>query len=72
MATPLAAGCVAVIREVFDMQGIRSPPAELVKVFIVNGAVHLNGIPTTAQSFGRVHLQNSIDMLKEKVGDDKG
>ena len=72
MATPLVAGCVTVIREVLDKQGIRSPPAALVKALIINGAVHLNGIPTTAQGFSRVHLQNSIDMLKEKVGDDKG
>lgn len=71
MATPLVAGCIAVIREVFEKQGINNPPAALVKALLINGAVCLPGIPMTAQGFGRVNLQHSIDMMKEKVNDDK-
>ena len=66
MATPLVAGCVAVIREVFEKQSVNDPPAALVKALLINGAVRLPGIPTAAQGFGRVHLQQSIDMMKKK------
>ena len=41
------------------------------KAIIINDAVQLPGIPITAQGFGRVHLQNSINMLKEKIDADK-
>ena len=71
MATPLIAGCIAVVREVLAKRGLHSPPAALVKALLINGAVSLPGIPVAAQGFGRVQLQHSIDMLKGNVGDGK-
>ena len=65
MATPLVAGCIAVMREVFEKQGVSDPPAALIKALLINGAVKLPGLSLSAQGFGRVHLQKSINMLKE-------
>lgn len=59
MATPLVAGCAAVIREVLISAGTKRPSAALVKALLINGAVDL-GLPTSAQGFGRVDLRNSL------------
>ncbi|KAF2749696.1 subtilisin-like protein [Sporormia fimetaria CBS 119925] len=63
MSTPLVAGCVAVLREVLQKQGVSNPSAALVKALIINGAERLDGIPQNAQGFGRVNLQNSVTMV---------
>lgn len=70
MATPLVAGCAAVVREFLrKTHKIRSPSAALVKALLINGAHALQGqyvpseaeaVPNNAQGFGRVDLQAVI------------
>ncbi|KAF5989474.1 serine protease/ABC transporter B family protein tagB [Fusarium bulbicola] len=59
MATPLVAGCVAVLRETLEKDGVTSPSAALIKALLVNGAVN-TGKKVESQGFGRVDLANSI------------
>ncbi|KAF5648937.1 peptidase S8 S53 subtilisin kexin sedolisin [Fusarium sp. NRRL 52700] len=59
MATPLVAGCIAVLRETLQKDGVTSPSAALLKALLVNGAVDM-GKEVEAQGFGRVDLANSI------------
>ncbi|PNP73551.1 hypothetical protein FNYG_13145 [Fusarium nygamai] len=59
MATPLVAGCVAVLRETLQKDGVASPSAALLKALLVNGAVN-TGKKVEAQGFGRVDLANSV------------
>ena len=69
MATPLVAGCVAVLRETLVENGVAEPTAALVKALLINGAVPLAGqyVPTEAgtspngsSGFGRVNLAGSV------------
>ncbi len=67
MATPLVAGCVAVVRAFLRTQHkIKTPSAALLKALIINGAHDLAGqyvpsetgrIPNNSEGFGRVDLQ---------------
>lgn len=59
MATPLVAGCVAVLRESLQKDGVTSPSAALLKALLVNGAVD-TGNSFEAQGFGRVDVANSL------------
>ena len=43
MATPLVAGCCAVLRETLIRNGSTTPSAALIKALLINGAVELNG-----------------------------
>ncbi|KAK4085124.1 uncharacterized protein Triagg1_114 [Trichoderma aggressivum f. europaeum] len=76
MATPLVAGCCAVIRGALVDNGHREPSAALVKAILINGAVPLKGqynqalpngefgasmdAPNPNSGFGRVNLTNSL------------
>ena len=69
MATPLVAGCVAVLRETLVKQGVREPSAALVKAMLINGAVELAGqysptevgeSPNNDSGYGRVDLAGSV------------
>jgi subtilisin family serine protease len=69
MATPLVAGCAAVVRESFRVRQGLNPSASLVKAMIVNGAVALQGqylptelapIPNESEGFGLVNLSASL------------
>jgi hypothetical protein len=69
MATPLVAGCAAVLRETLVKNGMAKPPAALVKAMLINGAVTLPGqyspseagpSPNSASGFGRVDLAGSV------------
>ena len=69
MATPLVAGCAAVLRETLVKNGMPTPSAALIKALLVNGAVRLPGqyTPTEAGSspnsnsgWGRVDLAGSV------------
>lgn len=69
MATPLVAGCAAVVRETLVKHGMPTPPAALVKALLINGAAELTGqyhpteagpSPNRNSGFGRVDLKNSI------------
>lgn len=71
MATPLIAGCVALIRENLRKSwSLASPSAALLKAVLVAGAQRLPGqaAPTrlldNAQGFGRVNLDRSLLRLK--------
>jgi hypothetical protein len=69
MATPLVAGCVAVVRESLVKNGMPNPSAAVIKALIINGAVPLPGqyhpseagvSPNNASGWGRVNLAGSI------------
>lgn len=69
MATPLVAGCAAVVRESFRVRRGVQPSAALVKAMLINGAEPLTGqyvppelapIPNESEGFGRVHLPDSL------------
>jgi len=66
MATPLVAGCAAVMREfAIKKKAIKKPSAALIKALLINGAHSLGGqytpseagmIPNVNQGFGRVDI----------------
>ncbi|KAK3311608.1 peptidase S8/S53 domain-containing protein [Chaetomium strumarium] len=69
MATPLVAGCCAVLREALVKNGTPEPSAALIKALLINGAVELAGqyVPTEAgrspnnsSGWGLVDVANSI------------
>jgi serine protease AprX len=69
MATPLVAGCVAVLRETLVKNGTPEPSAALLKALLINGAVELAGqyspseagpSPNENSGWGRVNLANSV------------
>lgn len=71
-ATPLVAGCAAILREIaLDSGGCDEkecpPPAALLKAVIINGANKLPGVDREAQGFGRVNLANSAAMMSVPV-----
>lgn len=77
MATPLAAGCVAVIRESLVKNKTEKPSAALVKALLINGAVELSGqydpseagpSPNVSSGFGRINVKNSIVLPDQEDG----
>jgi hypothetical protein len=61
MATPLVAGCCAVIRGALEDNGTLDASSALVKALLINGAVLLWGrAPNNDTGFGRVNLDNSL------------
>lgn len=70
MATPLVAGCAAVVREFLILhRRFQNPSAALVKAMLVNGARNLMGqyvpsecgvVPNNAEGFGRVDMTATI------------
>lgn len=70
MATPLVAGCAALVREhLIKSRGINQPSAALVKALLINGAQNINGqfvpseagnIPNHAEGFGRVNVAATV------------
>jgi len=69
MATPLTAGCAAVLRETLVKNGTAHPDAALIKALMINGAVELTGqyspseaglSPNTSSGWGRVNLAGSV------------
>jgi serine protease AprX len=70
MATPLVAGCVALVREFLARERqMPTPSAALVKAMLINGAQNLTGqyvpsesgrIPNHAEGFGRVDMAATI------------
>jgi serine protease AprX len=69
MATPLVAGCAAVLRETLIANGVSSPPASLIKALLINGATELvgqyspseaGGSPNNNSGFGLVNLLGSV------------
>ncbi|MEE9223844.1 MAG: S8 family serine peptidase, partial [Thermoplasmata archaeon] len=69
MATPLVAGCAAVVREYFQSRRSHQPSAALVKALLINGARDISGqyvpseaeaIPNLSEGFGRVDLAATV------------
>jgi hypothetical protein len=70
MATPLVAGCAAVVREfLITARQIANPGAALVKAVLINGATNISGqyapseagaVPNNSEGFGRVDMRASI------------
>jgi subtilisin family serine protease len=70
MATPLVAGCAAVVREfLIKNRGVAKPSAALVKAILINGADNVSGqyvpseageIPNISEGFGRVDVAAAI------------
>jgi hypothetical protein len=69
MATPLVAGCAAVLRETLVKNGLAAPTAALVKALLINGADVLPGqynpseageSPNGNSGWGRVNLARSV------------
>jgi hypothetical protein len=76
MATPLVAGCVAVLREALLAGGV-APSAALVKALLINGAVELPGqyspseagrSPNISSGFGLVNLSASVAAAEGRQG----
>jgi len=77
MATPLVAGCVAVVREFFIRDRAHpNPSAALVKAMLINGAEEITGqyspseagiIPSFSQGFGRVNLAATVGPFDPNV-----
>jgi serine protease AprX len=79
MATPLVAGCVAVLRETLRRNGTTAPSAALIKALLINGAVELPGqyspseagpSPNNDSGFGRVDLAGSVIIAGEDPNSD--
>lgn len=73
MATPLVAGCAAIVREFLrKKRGFDSPSAALVKAALINGARPIAGpysgldrggkIPNNSQGFGRVDVSAALGL----------
>jgi len=69
MATPLVAGCCAVLRETLVKNGMPTPSAALIKALLINGAVRLAGQymppevgpnPNNVSGWGLVDLAGSV------------
>jgi hypothetical protein len=69
MATPLTAGCAAVLRETLVRNGTPDPSAALIKALLINGAVELAGqynpseagvSPNNNSGWGLVDLAGSV------------
>ena len=70
MATPLVAGCAAVLRQsLIDTARSTNPSAALIKAMLINGAIdlqgshgsrHMGAAPDSIQGFGRIDLANSL------------
>jgi hypothetical protein len=69
MATPLVAGCAAVLRETLIKNGTPHPASALIKALLINGAVELIGqyspseagpSPKPSSGWGRVNLAGSV------------
>jgi serine protease AprX len=69
MATPLVAGCCAVIRGCLKDNGTPTPSAALIKALLINGATEIRGqynpseigdAPNSDAGFGRVNIPGSL------------
>ena len=63
MATPLAAGGAALVREWMEKaRGIATPSAALLKALLVNGATQLPGekVASNNSGYGRIDLKNTL------------
>jgi serine protease AprX len=64
MATPLVAGCCAVLRQALIDGGTPQPTASLIKALLINGATDC-GKSQALQGWGRANLESSIPLGAE-------
>jgi hypothetical protein len=78
MATPLVAGCAAVLREALTRNETQNPTAALIKALLINGAIELPGqyvpseagpSPNSNSGYGRVNLPNSAILPTQTDGE---
>lgn len=75
MATPLAAGCSAILREYLQLKkGISTPTATLLKAAMINSATDMSpgqygltdpeliSAPDFQQGFGRINMENTLEI----------
>lgn len=76
MATPLVAGCAALVRQHLQTSGTAQPSAALVKALLINGAHDLRGqytpseagnIPNNSEGFGRVDMPATVGPFDDSV-----
>ncbi len=86
MATPLVAGCAALVREyLLEERQLNTPSAALVKAMLINGAQDIagqyvpsetGGIPNNSEGFGRIDmaatLSASVQLRDEATALDTG
>lgn len=60
MATPVAAGAAALVREYLEEQERISPTAELLKALLINGAERLGAAPDPSWGWGRLDLRRTL------------
>ncbi len=71
MATPLVAGCAALVRQwLANEKGTSNPSAALMKALLINGATDIPGqylvseapeIPNNSEGFGRVNVADTVN-----------
>jgi subtilisin family serine protease len=68
MATPIAAGAVALVQEHYKGLGVTTPSAALVKAVLINGAMDIGyGLPSNETGWGRINLTESLYPSTPKV-----
>jgi len=70
MATPVASGCVALLRQwLRQVCQIQQPSSALVKALLINGAEKLTGLGwgTPGQGWGRINLENIVTPADRQV-----
>jgi hypothetical protein len=69
MATPIVAGCAAIVRQYYRTRHGLNPTAALVKATLINGATDLigqympseaAGFPNNTEGFGRIDMVNTV------------
>ena len=77
MATPLVAGCAAVLREalikIYQTSTPPFPTAALIKALLINGAdilqpIKSNFVPSKDSGFGRVNMANAMEIVHREPG----
>jgi serine protease AprX len=76
MATPIVAGCAALVREFLGQRDLPNPSAALVKAMLINAAKGLRGqytpsdagsAPNFVQGFGRVDMSAAVGPRPDRV-----
>lgn len=69
MATPIAAGSAALVRQYFvQNRSVTDPTAALIKAALINGAVDIGyGIPSNFSGWGRINLTNTMFPASPRV-----
>lgn len=65
MATPLAAGCATLVREVFEENRSHTPSPALLKAALLAGARDMGmGTPSSGQGWGRIDVEKTLAVVQ--------